>query len=183
MEEWEADDARRRHMARFGRRDTAPELALRRELHRRGRRFFVDRQVSRQCRVRPDLVFPRARIAVFVDGCFWHYCEDHAHLPKANAELWRRKLLANRQRDAQNQAILVSEGWRVLRFWEHDRPTKAAALVEAELDRWAAIADTGRMAMDETGPRHLVTVTRAPSSSFTRQCVSMTEDAIPSSVQ
>ena len=142
MEEWEADDARRRHMARFGRRDTAPELALRRELHRRGRRFFVDRQVSRQCRVRPDIVFPRARIAVFVDGCFWHYCEEHAHLPKANAELWRRKLLANRQRDAQNQAILVSEGWRVLRFWEHDRPEDSAASVEHALDQWSAIAGT-----------------------------------------
>lgn len=129
-------------MARFGRRDTAPELALRRELHRRGRRFFVDRQVSRQCRVRPDIVFPRARIAVFVDGCFWHYCEEHAHLPKANAELWRRKLLANRQRDAQNQAMLVSDGWRVLRFWEHERPEDSAASVEHALDQWSAIAGT-----------------------------------------
>jgi DNA mismatch endonuclease Vsr/mutator protein MutT len=129
-------------MARFGRRDTAPELALRRELHRRGRRFFVDRRVSSQCRVRPDLVFPRARIAVFVDGCFWHFCEEHAHLPKANAELWRRKLLANRQRDAQNQAILVMEGWRVLRFWEHERPEEAAACVEHALDQWSAIVRT-----------------------------------------
>lgn len=129
-------------MARFGRRDTAPQLALRRELHRRGRRFFVDRRVSARCRVRPDLVFPRARIAVFVDGCFWHYCEEHAHLPKANAALWRRKLLANRQRDAQKQAILVSEGWRVLRFWEHDRPEDAAASVEHALDQWSAIAGT-----------------------------------------
>lgn len=129
-------------MARFGPRDTAPELALRRELHRRGRRFFVDRQVSLQCRVRPDLVFPRARIAVFVDGCFWHFCEEHAHLPKANAELWRRKLVTNRQRDAQNQAILVSEGRRVLRFWEHDRPADAAASVEHALDQWSAIAGT-----------------------------------------
>ncbi|WP_258372486.1 MULTISPECIES: very short patch repair endonuclease [unclassified Curtobacterium] len=150
METWEADDARRRYMARFGRRDTAPELALRRELHRRGRRFFVDRPVSSRWRVRPDLVFPRARIAVFVDGCFWHFCEEHAHLPKANAELWRRKLLANRQRDAQNQAILVSEAWRVLRFWEPNPVDTAAASVEAELDRWAAIVDTGRRAVDRT---------------------------------
>lgn len=139
MEQWEADDARRRHMARFGRRDTAPELAVRRELHRRGRRFFVDRQVSRRCRVRPDLVFPRARVAVFVDGCFWHHCEEHTHLPKANAELWRRKLLANRQRDARNQAILTAEGWRVVRSWEHDDPATVADRVEDELDRWSAI--------------------------------------------
>jgi len=126
-------------MARFGRRDTAPELALRRELHRRGRRFFVDRRVSSQCRVRPDLVFPRARIAVFVDGCFWHFCEEHTHLPKANADLWHRKLLANRQRDAQNQAILMTESWRVLRFWEHQDEVAAATLVEHELDQWKAI--------------------------------------------
>ncbi|WP_083882158.1 very short patch repair endonuclease [Curtobacterium sp. B8] len=139
MEHWDADDARRRHMARFGRRDTAPELALRRELHRRGRRFFVDRQVSKQCRVRPDLVFPRARVAVFVDGCFWHYCEEHAHLPKANAELWRRKLLANRRRDAQNEAILVSEGWRVLRFWEHENPSPAADEIEGVLVHRSAV--------------------------------------------
>lgn len=126
-------------MARFGRRDTAPELAVRRELHRRGRRFFVDRPVSARCRVRPDLVFPRARVAVFVDGCFWHFCPDHTHLPKANAELWRRKLLANRQRDARNEAILIAEGWRVVRAWEHDDPVTTADRVEQVLDRWAAV--------------------------------------------
>ena len=126
-------------MARFGRRDTAPELAVRCELHRRGRRFFVDRQVSRRCRVRPDLVFPRARVAVFVDGCFWHHCEEHVQLPKANAELWRRKLLAIRQRDARNQAILTAEGWSVLRSWEHEYPATIADRVEHELDRWSAI--------------------------------------------
>lgn len=140
MDRWEADDARRRHMARFGRRDTAPELAVRRELHGRGRRFFVDRPVSIRCRVRPDLVFPRARVAVFVDGCFWHFCPDHTHLPKANAELWYRKLLANRQRDARNEAILVREGWRVVRAWEHDDPAETADRVEEVLDQWHAIA-------------------------------------------
>ncbi|WP_123939293.1 DNA mismatch endonuclease Vsr [Curtobacterium sp. PhB137] len=144
MEHWEADDARRRHMARFGRRDTAPELAVRRELHRRGRRFFVDRRVSARCRVRPDLVFPRAKVAVFIDGCFWHYCEEHAHLPKANADLWRRKLLANRQRDAQNEAILVAEGWRVIRAWEHDDVSRSADRVEHELERWTSIINRRR---------------------------------------
>jgi len=140
VETWEADDARRRHMARFSRRDTAPELALRRELHRRGRRFFVDRRVSSQCRVRPDLVFPRARIAVFVDGCFWHFCEEHTHLPKANADLWHRKLLANRQRDARNDGILRAEGWRVVRAWEHDDWSETADRVERELEMWQLIA-------------------------------------------
>ncbi|WP_311316813.1 very short patch repair endonuclease [Curtobacterium sp. PhB130] len=140
MEVWEADDARRRHMARFGRRDTAPELALRRELHARGRRFFVDRRVSTTSRARPDIVFPRARIAVFVDGCFWHWCEAHAHLPKTNAALWRAKLLANRQRDARNEATLIGEGWQVIRVWEHAGANEAADLVEHALDRWDTIA-------------------------------------------
>ncbi|WP_123313044.1 DNA mismatch endonuclease Vsr [Curtobacterium sp. JUb34] len=144
MEHWEADDARRRHMARLGRRDTAPELAVRRELHRRGRRFFVDRRVSARCRARPDLVFPRAKVAVFIDGCFWHYCEEHAHLPKANADLWRRKLLANRQRDAQNEALLVAEGWRVIRAWEHDEVSRSADRVEHELERWSSIVNRRR---------------------------------------
>jgi DNA mismatch endonuclease, patch repair protein len=80
---------------------------------------------------------------VFVDGCFWHWCEEHAHLPKANAALWRSKLLANRQRDALNEAILISEGWRVIRVWEHDDVGLAADLVEEALDRWAMI--TGRL--------------------------------------
>ena len=139
MQHWEADEARSRHMARFGRRDTAPELALRRELHARGRRFFVDRRISGRTRARADLVFPRARVAVFVDGCFWHWCEEHAHLPKANAELWRAKLLANRQRDASHDAVLRSEGWAVIRVWEHEDVERAADLVEVVLDRWTRI--------------------------------------------
>lgn len=127
-------------MGRFGRRDTAPELALRRALHARGRRFFVDRRISTRTRARADLVFPRARVAVFVDGCFWHWCEEHAQLPKANAELWRAKLLANRQRDAWHDAVLRSEGWAVIRIWEHDEVQRGADQVEAALDRWHRIA-------------------------------------------
>ncbi|MCJ1715418.1 very short patch repair endonuclease [Curtobacterium sp. VKM Ac-2922] len=129
-------------MSRFGRRDTAPELALRRALHARGLRYFVDRRVSTATRCRADIVFPRARIAVFVDGCFWHHCDQHIHLPKANAELWRTKLLANRQRDAHHDAVLRSEGWKVLRVWEHEDPDAAADRVERELQRWARIART-----------------------------------------
>ena len=140
MDRWEADADRSRHMARFGRRDTAPELALRRTLHARGRRFFVDRRISTRTRARADLVFPRARVAVFVDGCFWHWCEEHAHLPKANAARWRAKLLANRQRDAWHDAVLRSEGWKVIRIWEYDDVEAAAETVETALDRWHRIA-------------------------------------------
>ena len=78
-------------------------------------------------------------MAVFVDGCFWHWCEENAHLPKAIAELWRAKLLANRQRDAAHDAVLRTEGWLVIRVWEHEDATIAADLVEAALDRWARI--------------------------------------------
>ena len=117
MGTWEADDARRRHMARFGRRDTAPELALRRELHRRGRRFFVDRRreqsVPRSARPRVPTCTDRG----LRRRGFGTSARSTPTFRRANAELWRRKLLANRQRDAQNQAILVSEGWRVFRFW------------------------------------------------------------------
>ncbi|MFZ7087649.1 very short patch repair endonuclease [Curtobacterium sp. RRHDQ10] len=140
MQLWDADEARREHMARFRRRDTAPELALRRVLHARGRRFFVDRRVSSRNRSRADIVFPRARIAVFVDGCFWHWCEEHAHLPKANAALWQAKLLANRQRDARHDDELRRDGWKVIRIWEHEHPEAAADRVERELERWRWIA-------------------------------------------
>jgi DNA mismatch endonuclease (patch repair protein) len=145
MRQWEAEDARRKHMARFRRRDTAPELALRRVLHARGRRFFVDRRVSSRTRTRADLVFPRARVAVFVDGCFWHFCEKHANLPKANAELWREKLLANRQRDARHDEVLRAEGWKVVRVWEHEDPVQAADHVERELTLWAQIVRSRRV--------------------------------------
>ena len=150
MQRWKADDARRKHMARFRRRDTAPELALRRILHARGRRFFVDRRVTSRTRTRADLVFPRARVAVFVDGCFWHFCEEHAHLPKANAGLWRAKLLANRQRDARHDEVLRAEGWKVVRVWEHEDPGQAADRVEHELALWARIVGSRRASSTRT---------------------------------
>ncbi|WP_267424859.1 MULTISPECIES: very short patch repair endonuclease [unclassified Curtobacterium] len=157
MQQWEADDARRKHMTRFRRRDTAPELALRRVLYARGRRFFVDRRVSSRTRTRADLVFPRVRIAVFVDGCFWHFCEEHAHLPKANAELWRTKLLANRQRDARHDEVLRAEGWKVVRVWEHENPFQAADRVECELALWAQIVDGRRASSTPTSPLNRTT--------------------------
>jgi DNA mismatch endonuclease (patch repair protein) len=169
MQHWDADEERSRHMARFGRRDTAPELALRRTLHARGRRFFVDRRIRTRTRARADVVFPRARIAVFVDGCFWHWCEEHAHLPKANAELWRTKLLANRQRDAWHDAVLRSEGWRVIRVWEHDDVQTVADTIEAALDRWHRIAGAnppGHLTGDQPGRQPAAANTsRAPAAS------------------
>ena len=108
------------------RRDTRPELALRSELHRRGLRFFVDRPPLPGIRRRGDIVFPRARVAVFVDGCFWHGCPEHGTWPKENADWWRGKIEANKRRDRDTDARLTAAGWTVIRVWEHEDLTQAA---------------------------------------------------------
>ena len=115
------------------RRDTAPELALRKELHRRGARFFVDRAPLKGMRRRADLVFPTRRVAVYVDGCFWHSCPEHATHPKNNAQWWVDKLAANVARDRDTDQRLAAQGWRVVRVWEHEQATDAADKVQAEL--------------------------------------------------
>jgi DNA mismatch endonuclease (patch repair protein) len=115
------------------RRDTGPELALRRELHRRGRRFFVDRSALPTLRRRADVLFPRLRVAVYVDGCFWHACPFHATQPKSNAAWWKEKLAANVARDRDTDVRLIEAGWIVVRVWEHEDPLAAADRVEAAL--------------------------------------------------
>ncbi|QBJ96826.1 very short patch repair endonuclease [Rhodococcus sp. ABRD24] len=115
------------------RRDTAPEVALRRELHRRGVRFFVDRAPLPGLRRRADLVFPRRRVAVYVDGCFWHSCPQHATAPKNNAQWWADKLAANVVRDRDTDVRITAAGWRVVRVWEHENPAEAADRVQAAL--------------------------------------------------
>jgi len=117
------------------RRDTAPELGLRRELHRRGRRFYVDRAPLPALRRRADLVFPRSRVAVYVDGCFWHSCPIHATQPKHNAAWWPAKLATNVDRDRDTDAHLAAAGWVIVRVWEHQRSAAAADLVEQALLR------------------------------------------------
>ena len=144
-------------MSRIARRDTRPELELRRALHARGRRFFVDRPVPGLSRCRPDLLFPRLRVAVFVDGCFWHWCEEHAQLPGANAAYWRQKLLDNRRRDTAATDRLTEAGWRVVRVWEHEPLDAAVARVEQVLDDAQAIDPPGRRTLpspaDRAAPR------------------------------
>ncbi len=111
------------------RRDTSPERELRRELHARGLRFRVDYPIP-VGRRKADIVFPRRRIAVFVDGCFWHGCPVHASWPKNNAAWWRAKLERNRARDADTTARLMEAGWRVFRVWEHEDVATAAGVIE-----------------------------------------------------
>lgn len=127
------DPATSARMAAQRRRDTVPEVALRRELHRRGARFFVDRAPLPGLRRRADLVFPRKRVAVYVDGCFWHSCPQHATAPKNNAQWWADKLAANVVRDRDTDARLTAAGWTVVRIWEHENPTEAADRVQAAL--------------------------------------------------
>lgn len=106
---------------------TGPELALRRELHRRGIRYRVNVAALPG---RPDITLTRARIAIFVDGCFWHNCPEHAVAPKANADWWRSKLDANVARDRRNDQRLRETGWLVIRAWEHEKPTDVADIIE-----------------------------------------------------
>ena len=114
------DAQTRERFKRQPRRDTKPELAIRREPHRRGFRFRLDVRVSESIRSRPDIVFNGARVAVFVDGCFWHGCPDHGTVPKNNRGWWSEKLCANTERDVRTTTTLQTEGWNVIRIWEHE---------------------------------------------------------------
>ncbi|MFC4124158.1 very short patch repair endonuclease [Nocardia rhizosphaerae] len=125
------DPATSARMSRQRRANTGPELALRRELHRAGLRYFVDRPPILGQRRRADVVFPRLRIAVYVDGCFWHRCPEHATDPKNNAEWWAAKLAGNVARDRATDATLAAAGWRVVRVWEHEDPHRAAEQIAA----------------------------------------------------
>ena len=110
--------------------DTKPERLLRSELHRMGLRFRKDMRLDLPgARVRPDVAFTRARVAVYVDGCYWHSCPVHATRPRAYADFWAAKLERNVERDRRYDAVLRDAGWAVLRFWEHEDPQEAAERV------------------------------------------------------
>lgn len=114
-----------------GRRDTQPELALRSALHRAGLRYRVDYRVGEgRSAPRPDIAFPRLRIAVFVDGCFWHQCPEHGVMPKSNRAFWEPKLQANVERDARQTQHLEDAGWIVIRIWEHEPAEEGAARIQ-----------------------------------------------------
>lgn len=123
-------------MQRMPRSSTGPEVALRRALHRRGLRFRITGVLLPG---RPDIVFPRARIAVFVDGCFWHRCPQHGTLPKNNADWWLAKLDRNVERDAEKDTALIELGWAVVHIWEHED-------VDEAVNRIAALWQARRLA-------------------------------------
>ena len=123
-------------MRRNRRADSGPELRLRSALHQQGYRFRTHLAIRTPSRlVRPDIVFTRARLAVFVDGCFWHCCPIHGNQPKANTGYWRPKLKRNVARDRAVDQALTEAGWSVLRAWEHEDPAGAARRVAEALSR------------------------------------------------
>lgn len=116
--------------------DTRPELVLRSELHRRGLRFRKNHPLRPDDGrlVRPDIVFTRARVVVFVDGCFWHRCPDHGNSPSANSAYWGPKLDRNVARDRETDHRLAYAGWTVVRVWEHEPTNDAADHVQGVID-------------------------------------------------
>jgi DNA mismatch endonuclease (patch repair protein) len=116
-------------MSRQRRRDTGPEIAVRRALFRQGLRYRLCRPVPGMPRCSIDIAFPRQRVAVFIDGCFWHRCPEHGTRPHSNSAWWSTKLDANAARDRRVNEALEAEGWAVYRAWEHDPPEEVATAV------------------------------------------------------
>jgi DNA mismatch endonuclease (patch repair protein) len=123
-------DSTRIRMSRQRARDTGIEVALRRELHGRGLRFRIHRRPIPGVRREADIVFGPSRVAVFVDGCFWHGCPQHATWPKNNEDFWRNKIEGNRSRDADTDRRLAEAGWVSVRVWEHEQVASAAGRVQ-----------------------------------------------------
>lgn len=111
------------------RRDTRPELEVRRLLHAAGLRYRVDWPLPTNPRRRADIAFTRKKILVFIDGCFWHRCPQHYVAPRANSEYWDRKTRENTERDRATTVELAEQGWLVLRFWEHEPPDSVFAKI------------------------------------------------------
>ena len=121
--------------------DTKPEVRLRSTLHRAGLRFRKNHQLIVQGRrSRPDIVFPGARVAVFLDGCFWHHCPLHGSLPRANGSYWAAKFARNADRDEALDQALGEAGWTVVRLWEHE-PLETAARHVLDVVRTSKVSE------------------------------------------
>ncbi|WP_313861669.1 very short patch repair endonuclease [Mycobacterium sp.] len=129
-ESWASSPEARARMQSNRSRDTKPELALRSAVHARGLRYRVAAKPLTGLRRTADLVFPRAKVAVFLDGCFWHGCPEHHTVATANATFWADKVEGNRARDRDTDSRLADAGWVSVRVWEHEDPAEAARRVE-----------------------------------------------------
>lgn len=138
---WASSDAARKTMQANRGRDTKPELAVRRLVHASGLRYRVNARPERDLRRTADLLFTRARVAVFIDGCYWHGCPQHFTSPATNLDYWDTKIGRNRERDLETTTLLEERGWLVLRFWEHEPPTEVAKkIVERVRERRDAVS-------------------------------------------
>ena len=137
-----ANEGRSANMRAIRRTGTKPEVALRSELHRLGYRYRKDHRLDLAdgVRVRPDIVFTARKVAVFVDGCFWHVCPEHGRDPAVNQWYWAPKLRRTVERDRAADTALAAAGWRVVRLWEHLPLTDATAAVIAELGERGPLA-------------------------------------------
>lgn len=124
-------------------RDTKPELAVRRLLFAQGLRYRVNARPLPSLRRTADIVFPRKRIAVFIDGCFWHACPEHYVPSKSNRSYWNPKIAANARRDIETTHILEDAGWIVLRYWSHIQPEKIAASIEQRVMASDGVSSAG----------------------------------------
>ncbi|GAA4892256.1 very short patch repair endonuclease [Tessaracoccus lubricantis] len=122
-------------MSRIRSKDTTPELRLRQRLHRLGYRYRVNARPEQDLRYTADLIFTRARVAVFVDGCFWHGCPEHFVTPKTRTDFWLAKIDGNSARDRISTHALEEAGWTVVRIWEHVPVEEAVAMVTAAVEQ------------------------------------------------
>ena len=129
LKSWASSPAVRRVMQGNRSRDTKPEIAVRCAVHGMGMRYRVSARPLPGVRRTADLVFRRAKVAVFIDGCFWHGCPKHHAPPKTNAGYWTSKIDGNRVRDRHTTALLRAAGWIVLRFWSHEDPLSVAGRI------------------------------------------------------
>jgi DNA mismatch endonuclease, patch repair protein len=153
---WASNSKARSRMQSQRARDTAPELKIRRLLYCSGMRYRVDRAPIAGLRRRADILFSSARVAVFIDGCFWHSCPEHGSKPKVNSEQWQAKLLHNLERDRDTDQRIQNAGWAVVRVWEHEEPSAAVTKIIASVRsrQPKARRDLGGKSSDtSSGPR------------------------------
>jgi DNA mismatch endonuclease (patch repair protein) len=152
------NEGRSANMRANRRTDTKPEMALRRALHRQGYRFRKDYRLDLADgkRVRPDIAFTARRVAVFVDGCFWHACPEHGSKPANNVWYWEPKLRRNVERDRAADAVLLAAGWNVVRIWEHE-PLEAAV---------SAVLNALARSVSAQGAEHAAKTAQEPAGAY-----------------
>lgn len=132
---WASSEARRRNMQAIRNRDTKPEQLIRKLVHAEGLRYRIYARPLPELRRTADMVFRPAKVAVFIDGCYWHGCPEHYVPPRINPGYWSEKVAKNIARDRDTDQLLTAAGWTVLRFWEHEAPCDCAEAIAATVKK------------------------------------------------